>query len=229
MTKLRIDVITLFPKMFYGPFGESILKRACERDLIELNVVDLRDYTHDKYRTVDERPFGGGAGMVMKCEPLFEAVEALKTENSKVVFLTPQGQTFSQAIATKLTSETHLIMICGHYEGVDERVIEALVDIEISIGDFILTNGNLGAMIITDAVCRLLPGVLDGDETLADESFNGNLLEAPHYTRPRVFRDMEVPEVLLSGNHAAINQWRKEQSELRTKQRRPDLLGPPEQ
>lgn len=224
MALLRIDVITLFPQMFYGPFGESILKRAEERGIIELNVVDLRDYTHDKYRTVDERPFGGGAGMVMKCEPLFEAVEALKTPDAKVVALCPTGETFSQQKAKALTAEKHLIMICGHYEGIDERVHKALVDIELSIGDYVLTNGNLAAMVITDAVCRLLPDVLDGSETLEDESFNEGLLEYPHYTRPRVFQGMEVPEVLLSGNHAQIEEWRRQQAVIRTKQRRPDLL-----
>jgi tRNA (guanine37-N1)-methyltransferase len=223
---MRIDVITLFPSMFYGPFGESILKRACDRDLIELNVVDLREYTHDKYRTVDDRPFGGGAGMVMKCEPLFEAVEDLRTEESKVIIMTPQGKKFSQQRAVSLSQESHLIFICGHYEGIDERVHEKLADLELSIGDYILTNGNLSAMVITDAICRLVPGVLDGEETLSDESFNQEgLLEYPHYTRPRVFRGMEVPEVLLSGNHKAIASWRRAQSEIRTEQRRPDLLS----
>ena len=222
---MRIDVITLFPSMFYGPFGESILKRACDRKLIELNVIDLREYTHDKYRTVDDRPFGGGAGMVMKCEPLFEAVEDLRTDESKVIIMTPQGEKFSQAKAVSLSHETHLIFICGHYEGIDERVHEKLADIELSIGDYILTNGNLSAMVVTDAICRLVPGVLDGEETLSDESFNQGLLEYPHYTRPRDFRGMEVPEVLLSGNHKAIASWRQGQSEIRTEQRRPDLLS----
>jgi len=222
---MRIDVITLFPSMFYGPFGESILKRACDRKLIELNVIDLREYTHDKYRTVDDRPFGGGAGMVMKCEPLFEAVEDLRTDESKVIIMTPQGETFSQARAVSLSHENHLIFICGHYEGIDERVHEKLADIELSIGDYILTNGNLSAMVITDAICRLVPGVLDGEETLSDESFNQGLLEYPHYTRPRNFRGMEVPDVLLSGNHKAIASWRQDQSEIRTEQRRPDLLS----
>lgn len=225
MTLLRIDVITLFPQMFYGPFGESILKRACDRGIIELNVIDLRDYTHDKYRTVDDRPFGGGAGMVMKCEPLFEAVEALKTPESKVILMAPTGERFGQSKAKALATEKHLIMICGHYEGIDERVHEELVDYEISIGDYVLTNGNLAAMVVTDAVCRLLPEVLDGNETLEDESFNEGLLEYPHYTRPRVFRGMEVPEVLLSGNHAAIKEWRQQQAKIRTEQRRPDLLA----
>ncbi len=222
---MRIDVITLFPQMFYGPFGESILKRACDRGIIELNVIDLRDYTHDKYRTVDDRPFGGGAGMVMKCEPLFEAVEALRTPEAKVVLMAPTGKRFQQSDAKALATEKHLIMICGHYEGIDERVHEALVDIELSIGDYVLTNGNLAAMVVTDAVCRLLPDVLDGEETLEDESFNEGLLEYPHYTRPRVFRGMEVPEVLLSGNHAKIKKWRQQQAVIRTEQRRPDLLA----
>lgn len=220
---LRVDVITLFPGMFYGPFGESILKRAVDRGIVELNVVDLRDYTDDPYRTVDERPFGGGAGMVMKIEPLDRAVQDLKTEKSQVVLMTPQGKPFQQSDAVNLANAEHLIIICGHYEGVDERVRESLVDLEISIGDYILTNGNLAAMVVTDAITRLIPGVLDGQETLDDESFNGDLLEYPHYTRPRVYKNMEVPEVLLSGNHAKIKDWRLEQAKQRTKERRPDL------
>lgn len=222
---MRVDVISLFPGMFYGPFGESILKRAVERNILSLNVVDLRHYTHDKHRRVDERPFGGGAGMLLMPGPIFEAVEDLRGPETKVILMTPQGTPFKQGLAVDLSKESHLILICGHYEGVDERVRQNLVDLEISIGDYILTNGNLSAMVVVDAVARLIPGVLDGEETLADESFNNDLLEYPHYTRPRVFRDMEVPEVLLSGNHAAIDAWRREQSVLRTKTRRPDLLS----
>lgn len=222
---MRVDVISLFPGMFYGPFGESILKRAVERNILSLNVVDLRHYTHDKHRRVDERPFGGGAGMLLMPGPIFEAVEDLRGPETKVILMTPQGTPFKQGLAVDLSKESHLILICGHYEGVDERVRQNLVDLEISIGDYILTNGNLSAMVVVDAVARLIPGVLDGEETLADESFNNDLLEYPHYTRPRVFRGMEVPEVLLSGNHAAIDAWRREQSVLRTKTRRPDLLS----
>lgn len=221
---IRFDVITLFPGMFYGPFGESILKRAVEREIISLNVVDLRKFTNDNYHRVDDRPFGGGAGMVMMPDPIFKAIAHLRTPDSKVILTTPQGRPFQQGHAISLSKETHLIFICGHYEGVDERVRDALVDLEISIGDYILTNGNLAAMVIVDAITRLIPGVLDGEETLNSESFNNDLLEYPQYTRPRVYEGMEVPEVLLSGNHLAIQKWRQQQSLKRTKERRPDLL-----
>ncbi len=222
---MRLDIVTIFPAMYTGPFSESIIKRARERQFVEINLVDLRDFTHDRHRTVDDRPYGGGAGMVMKAEPLFDAVESLKTPASRVILLTPQGKPFRQADARRLSGEAHLIMVCGHYEGVDERVREALVDEEISIGDYVLTNGNLAAMVVCDAVIRLLPGVLGCDESVVEESFSEELLEYPQYTRPEVFRGMAVPEILLSGNHAAIADWRLQQARERTRQRRPDLIS----
>ena len=221
---MRLDIITIFPAMFTGPFTESIVKRAREKGIVEINLVNLRDFTTDRHHTTDDRPYGGGAGMVMKPEPLFAAVEAVRTPAAQVILLTPQGRPFRQAIARELATCQHLIFICGHYEGVDERVRIALVDQEISIGDYILTNGNLAAMVITDAVVRLLPGAL-GCETSADEeSFSEGLLEYPHYTRPECFRDLTVPEILLSGNHQAIATWRHQQARERTRLKRPDLL-----
>lgn len=223
---MRLDIITLFPAMFTGPFDESIVGRARRQGLIEINLINLRDFTHDKHRTVDDSPYGGGAGMVLKCEPLFEAVESLRTPTSQVILLCPQGQTLRQPVARELATESHLILICAHYEGVDERVRLALVDRVISIGDYILTNGNLAAMILVDAVVRLLPGVLGSDDSSVEESFSQNLLEYPHFTRPETFRGMQVPEILLSGNHQAIARWRHDQSLERTRERRPDLLTP---
>lgn len=192
---------------------------------MEVNAVNLRDYTHDKRGTVDDRPYGGGAGMLMKVEPLFEAVEDLRKENTLVLMTSPSGETFNQKMAHELAAKEHILIICGHYEGVDERVREALVDREVSIGDYVLTSGNLPAMVMVDAVTRLLPGALGSPESDVDESFENGLLEYPQYTRPPVFRDMAVPEVLLSGNHAEIAKWRREQSEQRTAGRRPDLLN----
>lgn len=221
---LRIDIITLFPEIF-APLNESIIGRARKQGLVEINVVNLRDYTHDRRGTVDDVPYGGGPGMLMKPEPLFEAVEALRGPGSLVVLTGPRGKRFTQSAARELTEVPHIIMICGHYEGVDERVREGLTDLEISIGDYVLTNGNLAAMVIVDAVVRLLPGVLGCGESSADESFSGNLLEYPQYTRPAEFRGMAVPEVLLSGNHAEIAAWRKRQSRELTRRLRPDLLS----
>ena len=221
---MKIDVLTLFPGMFPGPLDESIIKRACESGRLQLGVHDLRDYTHDRHRTVDDRPFGGGPGMLMKPEPLFEAVEALRGEKTRVILTSPAGRPFRQQIARELAAEEHLLLVCGSYEGFDERVRERLAHDEISIGDYVLTNGALPAMVIIDAVTRLLPGVLGDDESSADESFSDRLLEYPQYTRPAEFRGMSVPEVLLSGDHAAIEQWRREQARERTAQRRPDLL-----
>ncbi len=219
-----IDILTLFPGMFRGPFEESIIQKARERDLVRINIHNIRDYTHDKHRTADDRPFGGGPGMVMKPEPIFECIEKLRTEKSHVIYLTPQGRRFNQALARKLVRETHLLLLCGHYEGVDERVREALVDEEISIGDYVLTTGAVPAMIVVDAVVRLLPGVLGDAESAVQDSFTENLLDHPHYTRPEIFRGMRVPEVLLSGNHQRIAEWRREQALKRTKKRRPDIL-----
>jgi tRNA (guanine37-N1)-methyltransferase len=221
---LRIDIVTLFPELFQGPLSTSILGRACAQGLVEINPVDLRGYTHDAHRTVDDKPFGGGPGMLMKVEPLFEALDDLKTDGAKVILTSPQGEPFKQGIAGELARERHLIFICGHYEGVDERVKLALVDRELSIGDYVLTSGNLPAMVMIDALVRLLPGVLGCDESSVSESFSDGLLEYPQYTRPAEFRGMKVPEVLLSGNHAKIAEWRRQQAELRTRERRPDLL-----
>ncbi|HTI99773.1 MAG TPA: tRNA (guanosine(37)-N1)-methyltransferase TrmD [Dongiaceae bacterium] len=221
---MKIDVLTLFPAMFAGPLDESIVKRARTKGLLDLTIVNLRDFTHDRHKTVDDRPFGGGPGMVLKPEPLFEAVGALAQQSTRVLLMSPAGRKFDQALARELAQEQHLLLISGSYEGVDERVIETLVDDEVSIGDFVLTNGALPAMVLIDAVTRLLPGALGDDESSRDESFSTALLEYPHYTRPAEFAGQKVPEVLLSGNHAEIAQWRKEQAELRTRQRRPDLL-----
>ena len=221
---MKIDVLTLFPGMFPGPLDESIIKRACESGRLQLGVHDLRDYTHDRHRTVDDRPFGGGPGMLMKPEPLFEAVEALRGEKTRGLLTSPAGRPFRQQLARELAAEEHLVLVCGSYEGFDERVRQGLADDEISIGDYVLTNGALPAMVIIDAVTRLLPGVLGDDESSQDESFSGCLLEYPQYTRPAEFRGMNVPEVLLSGDHAAIEKWRREQATVQTRQRRPDLL-----
>ena len=221
---MKIDVLTLFPGMFPGPLDESIIKRACESGRLRLGIRDLRDYTHDRHRKVDDRPFGGGPGMLMKPEPLFEAVEALRGEKTRVILTSPAGRPFRQEIAQELAGEEHLLLVCGSYEGFDERVRECLADDELSIGDYVLTNGALPAMVIIDAVTRLLPGVLGDDESSVDESFSDGLLEYPQYTRPAEFRGMSVPEVLLSGDHAAIERWRREQARMRTGQRRPVLL-----
>ena len=221
---MKIDVLTLFPAMFAGPLDESIVKRARTKGLLDLAIVNLRDYTHDRHKTVDDRPFGGGPGMVLKPEPIFEALESLANDSTRVLLMSPSGRKFDQALARELAQEKHLLLISGSYEGVDERVMEALVDDEVSIGDFVLTNGALPAMLIVDAVTRLLPGALGDDASSADESFSHGLLEYPHYTRPAEFRGMKVPEILLNGHHAEIEKWRKEQSKSRTQKRRPDLL-----
>ena len=220
----RLDIITIFPAMYNGPFDESIVKRAREEGLIEINLVDLREFTHDRHRSVDDRPYGGGAGMLMKPEPIFEAVDTLRTPQSRIVLLSPQGQQFQQQHAEELAEAPHLIFICGHYEGVDERVRIGLADVELSIGDYILSNGNLAAMVVVDAIVRLLPGALGCEEAAVRESFSDGLLEYPQYTRPEEYRGMRVPEILLSGNHAVIEAWRLEMATERTRTRRPDLL-----
>ena len=225
---MKIDVLTLFPGMFAGPLDESIVGRARETGRLDLRIHNLRDYTHDRHRTVDDRPFGGGPGMVLKPEPLFEAVEALSGPETRVILLTPAGRRFDQAVARELAQLPHLLLLCGSYEGVDERVQDALVDDELSIGDYVLTNGALPAMVVIDAVTRLLSGVLGDDASSLDESFSHGLLEYPQYTRPAEFRGVAVPEVLLSGNHAEIARWRAEQSRQRTAGRRPDLLKQPD-
>ncbi|HSY43490.1 MAG TPA: tRNA (guanosine(37)-N1)-methyltransferase TrmD [Candidatus Acidoferrum sp.] len=221
---MKIDVLTLFPAMFAGPLDESIIKRARKKGLLDLNVHDLRQWTHDRHKTVDDRPFGGGPGMLMKPEPIFEAVESLRREATKVILLSPGGRKFDQQIARELSAQTDLLFVTGHYEGFDERVRIGLADDELSIGDYVLTNGALPAMVVIDAVTRLLPGVLGDDESSRDESFSHGLLEYPQYTRPAEFRGMRAPDVLVSGNHAEIEKWRREQAAQRTKERRPDLL-----
>jgi tRNA (guanine37-N1)-methyltransferase len=221
---MKIDVLTLFPAMFAGPLDESIIARARRAGLLQLSVYNLRDYTHDRHKTVDDRPFGGGPGMLLKPEPIFEAVEKLATENTRVILLSPAGRTFNQAIARDLAQASELLIITGHYEGFDERVREHVADDELSIGDYVLTNGALPAMVVIDAVTRLLPGALGDDESAHEESFSHGLLEYPQYTRPAEFCGMKVPDVLLSGNHAEIAKWRNEQSRQRTQERRPDLL-----
>src|SRR3954469_23331286 len=220
---MRIDVLTLFPEMFAGPLDVSMVARARKSGLLDLQIRNLRDWTHDRHKTVDDRPFGGGPGMVLKPEPIFEAVEALANDQTHVVMMGPTGRPFTQAIAGELAKEQHVLFLSGSYEGFDER-IRTLIDDELSIGDYVLTNGGLPAMVVIDAVTRLIPGVLGDEESSHDESFSHGLLEYPHYTRPAEFRGMKVPEVLLSGNHAEIAKWRAEQARLRTKERRPDLL-----
>jgi tRNA (guanine37-N1)-methyltransferase len=210
--------------MFAGPLDESIIKRAREAGLLDLRIHQLRDYAHDRHRTVDDRPFGGGPGMLLKPEPIFEAVESLVSDQARVVLLSPSGRTFDQVIAHELAKVEHLVLVSGHYEGFDERVRENLADDELSIGDYVLTNGALPVMVVIDAVTRLLPGVLGDENSAVEESFSHGLLEYPQFTRPAEFRGMKVPEVLLSGNHAAIAKWRAEQARLRTSERRPDLL-----
>jgi tRNA (guanine37-N1)-methyltransferase len=221
---MKIDVLTLFPAMFAGPLDESIIKRARNKGLLDLNVHDLRQWTHDRHKTVDDRPFGGGPGMLMKPEPIFEAVESLRREATKVILLSPSGRKFSQPIARELAEQKDLLFVTGHYEGFDERVRLALADDELSIGDYVLTNGALPAMVVIDAVTRLLPGVLGDDDSARDESFSHGLLEYPQYTRPAEFRGMKAPDILVSGNHAEIEKWRREQARLKTEKQRPDLL-----
>src|SRR3954467_9647083 len=221
---MKVDVLTLFPAMFAGPLDESIVQRARKTGALELAIYNLRDYTHDRHKTVDDRPFGGGPGMLLKPEPIFEAVEKLAREKTRVILLSPAGRKFDQAIARELAQHADLLFVTGHYEGFDERIREELADDELSIGDYVLTNGALPVMVIIDAVTRLLPGVLGDDQSAHEESFSEGLLEYPHYTRPAEFRGMKVPEVLLSGHHAEIAKWRAEQARLRTKEKRPDLL-----
>ncbi len=222
---MKIDVLTLFPEMFSGPMDASIVGRARKAGLLDLRLQNLRQWTHDRHKTVDDKPFGGGAGMVLKPEPIFEAVESLADEKTHVILTAPAGRPFTQAIARELAQKEHLLIICPSYEGVDDRVCEALVDDELSIGDYVLTNGGLPAMVIIDTVTRLLPGALGDAESAVDESFSHGLLEYPHYTRPAEFRGMKVPEMLLSGHHAEIEKWRAEQARQRTSKRRPDLMN----
>jgi len=225
---MKFHILTLFPEMFDGTFSSSILKRAREHGLIEINLVNIRDFSTNKHHTVDDAPYGGGAGMVMGPEALFGAVKHVARETGtaprRVILMCPQGRPFSQLLAGALAREKNLVLICGHYEGVDERVRETLVTDEISIGDYVLTGGELPAMVVVDAVARLVPGVLGEAASAEEESFCGGLLEYPHYTRPREYRGHEVPEILLSGHHEEIRKWRRRQSLLRTLERRPELL-----
>lgn len=218
-----IDILTLFPEMFSGPFEHSIVARAKAAGIVEIAIHDLRGWTSDRHRTVDDSPYGGGAGMVMKPEPLFSAIEALRTPETTAILLTPQGEVFSQALAGQLSQLPRLLLVCGHYEGVDERVREHAIDREVSIGDYVLSGGEIPAMVVTDAVVRLLPGALGSPMSAGEESHSTGLLEYPHYTRPAEFRGWRAPDVLLSGNHAAIAQWRQAQALERTRRRRPDL------
>src|SRR5438105_3642879 len=242
---MKIDILTLFPEICRAPLNESMMKRAQEKGIVDVHIHNLRDWTTDKHHVVDDAPFGGGQGMVMKPEPIFAAVEDLKQQTSnsdesragaqratpniqlrtpKVILMSPAGRRFDQQMATNLSQELHLIVICGHYEGVDHRVIEHLIDMEISIGDYVLTNGAIAAVVLVDAVVRLLPGALGHEHSAIDDSFSAGSLEGPQYTRPAEFRGWKIPEVLLSGNHAEIAKWRIEEARKRTKQNRPDLL-----
>jgi tRNA (guanine37-N1)-methyltransferase len=236
---MKIDILTLFPEICRAPLSESMIKRAQENKIVDLRIHNLRDWTKDKHHVVDDAPFGGGQGMVMKPEPIFAAVEELKQktlnvqrptpnvqlQKPKVILMSPAGIRLNQRMAFELSKESHLIVVCGHYEGVDQRVIEHLVDLEISIGDYVLTNGAIAAAVLVDAVVRLLPGVLGHEQSAQDDSFSSaGLLEGPQYTRPAEFRGWKIPEVLLSGNHAEIAKWRKEQALKRTTKNRPDLL-----
>lgn len=222
---MNIHVLSLFPDMFSGVFGASILKKAQEKGAVNLEVTDIRTFSGNKHNQVDDYPYGGGAGMVLKPEPMFSAVEAITAgKQPRIILMCPQGERFTQKKAEELAKETELVFLCGHYEGYDERIRQHLVTDEISIGDFVLTGGELGAMTVIDSVVRLLPGVLGQEDSHIQDSFSTGLLEHPHYTRPAEFRGMKVPDVLLSGNHAKIDQWREEQSLKRTFERRPDLL-----
>jgi len=225
---VRIDVLCLFPEMLTSPLNQSIIKRAQERGLVNIVIHNIRDYTHDKHHTVDDYPYGGGCGMVLKPEPIFEAADVIKQQlgvsETPIILLTPQGRLFSQSVARELALHPHLMLICGHYEGLDERVCEYLATDEISIGDYVLSGGELAALVVVDAIVRLIPGVLGSQDSASDDSHSNGLLEYPQYTRPQVYRGWSVPSVLLSGNHSEIAKWRRRQAVLRTAKRRPDLL-----
>jgi len=223
---VKIQILTIFPDVCRSVFNESILKRACEKNLAILEAVDLRRWTSDRHRTVDDAPYGGGPGMVMKIEPIDQALSEIRSSDSKVILMSPQGRPFSDQIARELALETDLIFLCGHYEGIDQRVADHLVDDEISIGDYVLTSGVLPALVITDAVVRLIPGVLGDDQSAEQDSFAEGILDHPHFTRPSEYKGWKVPDVLLSGNHKAIAEWRKETALATTIKRRPDLIQP---
>ena len=219
---MRLDILTLFPDMF-TPLKERIIKRASDKNLVERNIIQIRDFSQDAHKKTDDIPYGGGAGMVMTPQPLYDAIQSVKTPNSYVIYLSPRGKVFNQPMARNLSKCEHLILVCGHYEGIDERIIELCIDEEISIGDYVLTGGELPAMVLADSIIRLLDGAISQD-SLSEESFTNNLLEYPQYTRPQNFKGLEVPEVLLSGHHANIAKWRKEKSIEITRKNRPDLL-----
>ena len=221
---MRIDVLTLFPAMLDGFLSESMLGRAQEAKLLEIKVHNLRDWATDKHRTTDDRPFGGGAGMVLKCEPVFDAIEQVQTPGCRRIYLTPDGTPLSPALALELSQQKHLVLLSGHYEGIDQRIREKVIDQEISIGDYVLTNGTLAAAVVIDALARFIPGVLGEEKSLTTESFTSKLLDFPQYTRPAAYRGMSVPEVLLSGNHGEIEKWRHAQQVEKTQSVRPDLL-----
>jgi tRNA (guanine37-N1)-methyltransferase len=220
---MRVEILTLFPEMFQGPLSESLLKKAQEKGLLSLNIINLRDFTTDKHKTADDTPYGGGAGMVMKVEPIAKAISKLKTQNSKFILMCPTGKLLTQEKIKELAKEEHLIILCGHYEGIDERARE-MVDEEISIGDYVLTGGELPAMVLVDAVARHIPGVVKEEESVMKDSFYEGLLDYPSYTKPEEFEGKKVPDVLLSGHHAEIERWRRKESLRRTLERRPDLL-----
>ncbi|PAB60854.1 tRNA (guanosine(37)-N1)-methyltransferase TrmD [Anaeromicrobium sediminis] len=220
---MKISVLTLFPHMFAGPMGESIIGRAVDNNLLELNLMNIRDYTKNKHKKVDDYPYGGGAGMVMQADPIFNALESIDTKNSRIIYMTPKGKVFNQDLAIEFSKEEHLVFLCGHYEGVDQRVIDHWVTDEVSIGDYVLTGGELPAMVMIDSIARMIPGVLGQKVSYMDESIYSGLLEYPHYTRPSEYRGMLVPEVLLSGNHKKIEQWRMDKSLEITREKRPDL------
>ncbi|MBQ2640139.1 MAG: tRNA (guanosine(37)-N1)-methyltransferase TrmD [Bacilli bacterium] len=219
---MKIDILTIFPNMFNSIFSESIIKRAIEDEKVEINIYDFREYTDDPHKKVDDTPYGGGGGMVLMPQPIFDCIDSIKTKESKIILLTPDGVPYKQKIAYDLSKEKHLILICGHYEGFDER-IRTICDMEISIGDYILTGGEIASMVIVDSIVRLIPGVIE-EKSHINESFNNKLLDYPTYTKPRSFRGLEVPEVLVSGDHKKIEEYRKEESLKRTKLKRPDLL-----
>lgn len=219
---MKIDVLTLFPEMFNGFLSESIIKRAIEKKLVEINIIDFRKYSKNKNKKVDDTPYGGGSGMVLMCQPIFDAIHDLKDNNTKVILLSPDGKTYNQSVAITLKNEKHLIIICGHYEGFDDR-IRTIVDLEISIGDFILTGGEIPSMLIMDSIIRLIPGAIT-NQSLISESFNNNLLDYPTYTKPREYSGLKVPDVLLNGNHKEIAEYRKQEQLQKTKEKRPDLL-----
>lgn len=221
---MKIKILTLFPGMFNGPMGESIIGRAKDNGLVDIELIDIRDYSNNKHKSVDDYPYGGGPGMVMQAQPLFDALEAIGARSDRIIYMSPKGKTLDQKLAVELSKEKSMTIICGHYEGIDQRVIDHWVTDEISIGDYVLTGGELPAMVLTDAVARLIPGVLGQNESFEEESFYSGLLEYPQYTRPKEYKGLEVPPVLISGNHKKIDEWRKKEAFSITKKKRPDLL-----